>query len=127
MLRLRKRHEYEAVFAYDCVVSSRLFVVRAKPNGLSSPRLGIVASKKVLPRAVDRNRGKRLARETFRLALHGLAALDIVVQLRTGLAKRGLAKRNNGIARQELLTLFAGLDGRLASREPPSAGAAVEN
>lgn len=122
MLRLCKPYEYEAVFAYDCVVSGRLFVVRAKPNGLSSPRLGIVASKKVLPRAVDRNRGKRLARETFRLAHHDLAALDVVVQLRSA-----LAKRNNAIARQELLALFVGLGERLAARVPSATSAAVKD
>lgn len=113
MLRLCERHEYEAVFAYDCVVSGRLFVVRAKPNGHGFPRLGIVASKKVLPRAVDRNRGKRLARETFQLAHHGLAALDIVVQLRSE-----IAKRNNLTARQELLALFTELGARLVARAP---------
>jgi ribonuclease P protein component len=113
LLRLCKRHEFEAVFAYGCVVSGRLFVVRAKPNGRNSPRLGIVASKKALRRAVDRNRGKRLARETFRLAQDDLAALDIIVQLRSE-----LAKRDNRTVRQELLALFVDLGARLAARVP---------
>jgi ribonuclease P protein component len=111
LLRLCKQQEYEAVFAYDCAVSGRLFVVRIRPNGLSSPRLGIIASKKALPRAVDRNRGKRLARETFRLLLQNFAALDVVVQLRSG-----LVKRDNTFARQELQGLFARVDERLAAK-----------
>lgn len=119
---MRKRHEYEAVFAYGCVVSGRLFVVRAKPNGLTSPRLGIVAGKKALRRAVDRNRGKRLAREAFRLAHAGLAAIDVVVQLRTE-----LAKRNNLTAREELLALFADLGARLSASVPKAAMAREES
>lgn len=122
MLRLRKRHEYEAVFAHDCAVSGRLFVVRVKPNGLSSPRLGIIASKKALPRAVDRNRGKRLARETFRLVLQDLAALDVVVQLRSG-----LVKRDNAVARQELRGLFARAGEHLAAKAPQAASAAMKD
>lgn len=117
-----KRHEYEAVFAYDCAVPGRLFVVRIKPNGLSSPRLGIIASKKALPRAVDRNRGKRLARETFRLVLQNLAALDVVVQLRSG-----LVKRDNAVARQELRGLFARAGERLAAKAPQAASVVMKD
>lgn len=122
MLRLCKRHEYEAVFAYDCAVSGRLFVVRIKPNDLSTPRLGIVASKKALPRAVDRNRGKRLARETFRQLLQNLAALDFVVQLRSG-----LAKRDNAFARQELRGLFAKVGERQAAKALQTASVVMKD
>jgi ribonuclease P protein component len=122
LLRLCKRHEYEAVFAYDCAVSGRLFVVRIKPNDLSTPRLGIIASKKALPRAVDRNRGKRLARETFRQLLQNLAALDFVVQLRSG-----LAKRDNAFARQELRGLFAKVGERLAAKALQTASVVMKD
>lgn len=117
-----KRHEYEAVFAYDCAVSGRLFVVRIKPNDLSTPRLGIIASKKALPRAVDRNRGKRLARETFRQLLQNLAALDFVVQLRSG-----LAKRDNAFARQELRGLFAKVGERQAAKALQTASVVMKD
>jgi len=109
LLRLCKRHEYEAVFAHGRVVSSRLYVVRVKPNNLSRARLGLIAGKKALPRAVDRNRGKRLVREVFRQAHQDLMAMDIVVQLRAD-----LARRNNATARRDLLDLFAELDRRQA-------------
>jgi ribonuclease P protein component len=78
------------------------FVVRARPNQLFAPRLGLIAAKKALPRAVDRNRGKRLAREVFRQAAPQLGALDVIVQLR-----RGLLSSDNAAARRELLSLFA--------------------
>ena len=105
MLRLRQSHEYEAVFAHGRVVSSRLFVVRIKDNNLFHARLGLIASRKALPRAVDRNRGKRLVREVFRQAQQDLAAIDVVVQLRAE-----LGRQNNATARRDLLGLFAGIN-----------------
>jgi len=53
-----------------------------KPNGLAQARLGIIASRKVAPRAVDRNRARRLVREAFRAVRARLGGVDIVVQLR---------------------------------------------
>lgn len=103
MQRLRQRHEFEAVFAHGRTFYSRLYVVRINPhNNLSVARLGIIAARKALPRAVDRNRGKRLVREAFRQAQPGLAAVDVVVQLRSA-----LAKLDNATARNDLLGLFA--------------------
>jgi ribonuclease P protein component len=54
--------------------------VLAKLNALSVARLGLAISKRVAPRAVDRNRLKRLARESFRQL--ELAPLDFVVMAR---------------------------------------------
>ena len=53
------------------------------PNGLEYPRLGLVVAKKVLPRAVDRNRVKRVLREAFRLGQWELGGLDVVVRVKT--------------------------------------------
>lgn len=54
-------------------------------NGGSSARLGTAVAKKVLKRAVDRNRVKRLVRESFRLKQHDLAGLDLVVMCARGI------------------------------------------
>ena len=50
---------------------------------MGAPRLGVIAGKRVLRRAVDRNRAKRVIRESFRCAKVGLPAVDIVVQVRS--------------------------------------------
>ncbi|MDX1695633.1 MAG: ribonuclease P protein component [Ketobacteraceae bacterium] len=47
-------------------------------------RLGLVVGKKHLKRAVDRNRFKRLARESFRHHQQLLEGLDIIVLARAG-------------------------------------------
>jgi ribonuclease P protein component len=56
--------------------------VFARPNGLTRARIGIIASKRVVARAVDRNRAKRLVREVFRKMRHRLEGVDLVVELR---------------------------------------------
>lgn len=50
-----------------------------RSNGLDRPRLGLAISKKCARRAIDRNRLKRLARESFRRAYRRLPGVDIVV------------------------------------------------
>ena len=53
--------------------------VRAHPEGQA--RLGLIVPKRFLPRAVDRNRAKRLVREWFRLRQYGLIAHDVLVRV----------------------------------------------
>ena len=52
-----------------------------KDQGLQS-RIGFAVAKKQLKRAVDRNKVKRLIRESFRLHQNDLPNLDIVVMVR---------------------------------------------
>ena len=55
-------------------------------NELGRPRLGLVVARRVAPRAVDRNRIKRVARESFRALAAALPAIDLVLVARTGAA-----------------------------------------
>jgi ribonuclease P protein component len=48
---------------------------------MQTARLGLVIGKRAVRRAVDRNRAKRVLRETFRIRRRELASVDIVVQL----------------------------------------------
>ena len=77
-----------------------------QPNDCACPRLGIIAGRKAAPRAVDRNRGKRLIREVFRASMPELAGLDLIVQVRTSLLDSG-----NEALRSELRLLFEQLRG----------------
>ena len=56
-------------------------MVMARPNQVGHPRLGMVIAKRLLARAVDRNRVKRCVRESFRQVLAELPACDFVVRL----------------------------------------------
>lgn len=46
------------------------------------PRLGVIAGRHAWPRAVDRNRFRRLAREVFRLLQRYLQPRDYVIRAR---------------------------------------------
>jgi ribonuclease P protein component len=48
----------------------------------SGPRLGVIAGRHAWPRAVDRNRFRRLVRETFRVLQHRLQPRDYIVRAR---------------------------------------------
>jgi len=48
----------------------------------SGPRLGVIAGRQAWPRAVDRNRFRRLVRETFRVLQHRLQPRDYIVRAR---------------------------------------------
>lgn len=50
-----------------------------RPNNLAHARLGVVAAKRLAPRAVTRNMIKRLARELFRKAC--LPPVDCIIRL----------------------------------------------
>ncbi|WP_221774916.1 ribonuclease P protein component, partial [Citrobacter braakii] len=60
-------------------------LILARENGLDHPRLGLVIGKKSVKLAVQRNRLKRLMRDSFRLNQKMLAGLDIVIVARMGL------------------------------------------
>ena len=60
----------------------RCFSVRYRLNGLDHARLGLAISKRVSKRAVDRNRLKRLVRESFRRVRQQLPPVDLMVMAR---------------------------------------------
>lgn len=79
--RLLRRREFDAVFGQPSMrVSAPPLWLAVRPNDAQAARLGLVVGKKILPRAVDRNRAKRAIRESFRLAQR-LPPLDIVVRV----------------------------------------------
>ena len=89
--RLLKPDEYSRVFKKPVRSSDRYLTILAVEREISekndcqdaylilNSRLGLAISKKNAKRAVDRNRIKRLIRESFRQNLHMLPAIDLVV------------------------------------------------
>lgn len=61
----------------------RLFRILSTPS--QQPRLGLAIAKRLMPRAVDRNRVRRLSRESFRAHLTELPHRDYVVFAREDL------------------------------------------
>ena len=83
-MHLRKRGDFDRVFAHKCSQADRVLVIYGMANGLNVSRLGLVVSKKV-GKAVRRNRWKRLIREVFRLEQNNLPIpVDLVVIPRQG-------------------------------------------
>ena len=77
--RLVHPTQFEAVFADATRLAGGGYVVLARANDQTFPRLGLAISKRAARRAVDRNKLKRLARESFRNHSAILPAVDIVV------------------------------------------------
>jgi len=90
--RLTRSREYRQVFRGAERVADRYFTVLAVPVGGSRARLGLAISRRVAARAVDRNRLKRLVRESFRQRRQGLPAVDIVVLARSAARHAGNAE-----------------------------------
>ena len=89
--RLLDSKAFKAVFDDAQLKASRpqiLLLSRFNLNG--KPRLGLVIAKKNIRQANQRNRVKRVVRESFRLNQHQLPTVDIVV-----LARRGLDEFDN--------------------------------
>ena len=63
-------------------VADRYFTVLAATNGTDAARLGLAISRRAAKRAVDRNRIKRLIRESFRHQRPALPPVDVVVMAR---------------------------------------------
>ncbi len=80
--RLTNATDFERVFRENQRSVDGLFTVLYRRNGLGYPRLGLAIAKRQVRFAVERNRLKRLIRESFRGAKQQLSDLDIVIMAR---------------------------------------------
>lgn len=109
--RLLRPADYSGVFNNVQVrVPHRHFLILATSNNLGRSRLGLIFSKRNLKHAVQRNRVKRLVRESFRHR-SDLGSLDIVV-----LGRQNLATQDNQALHRALDHLWR----KLASKSPDS-------
>ena len=90
--RLLNASDYKQVFDHNRVkVANSSLLILAKPSDGYPSRLGLVIAKKNIPTAVQRNRIKRVARETFRKKQFQ-TSLDIVFLARQGADKLSTQK-----------------------------------
>jgi ribonuclease P protein component len=103
-LRLLNSPEFQTVFdAVEWKVSTQHILLLTRSNSLGKPRLGLVIAKRHVKKAVQRNRIKRLIRESFRLNQSKLAGVDIVVLIRPGVDMQdnaALLKQLDGLWRR---------------------------
>ena len=108
--RLLTSRHFKAVFDSPTgKVPGKHVLLLARDNLLDHPRLGLVIGKKAVKLSVERNRLKRLIRESFRHNQESLVGWDIVV-----VARKGLGDLQNG----ELTQQFGKLWRRLARSRP---------
>lgn len=97
--RLLKKSDYDHVFEQAKKIVTSEFIILYRENSLGYSRLGLALSKKMIPKAHDRNRIKRLLREGFRTTQ--LPAIDVIF-----LAKHGVAKVENKTIIAKLGTIW---------------------
>lgn len=114
--RLLTSRQFAAVFDSPTgKAPGKSVLLLARENGLDHPRLGLVIGKKSVKLAVERNRLKRVIRDSFRLHQQMLAGLDIVM-----VARKGLGDLDNPELHQQFVKLWK----RLARNRPrPDVGA----
>lgn len=81
--RLRHKPEFDAARARGRRFGNGYFAVTVISNDKSGPRLGLAVSLRVARSSVERNRLRRIVKESFRLHQHMLPAVDIVVSARS--------------------------------------------
>ena len=106
-LRLLKKPHYDYVFQSARKFGKHFSTFLCRKNNLHHPRLGLIVSKKTAKQATERNRFKRLCRESFRLMQHDLPNVDIVV-----LSRGKIAEADN----QRLLSEFQDVWQRLSKQ-----------
>ncbi|VAX77154.1 Ribonuclease P protein component [Serratia symbiotica] len=89
-LRLLTPFHFSFVFQRPLWAGMPHVTILGRLNQLGHPRVGLNIAKKYVKHTHDRNRIKRLTRESFRQLQHELPTMDFIV-----VAKKGIANLDN--------------------------------
>jgi ribonuclease P protein component len=81
--RIRRKPEFDVIQTRGRRLGNEHFGLTVYCSGSPTARLGLAVSLKVAGNGVERNRIRRIIRESFRLRQHDLPALDLVVIARS--------------------------------------------
>jgi ribonuclease P protein component len=99
--RLLKAGDFAALRGKSKRISVRHFLAEFSPNEQPTCRLGQAVSRRVSKRAVDRNRIKRLVRESYRHVRSELPCVDILM-----IARTSAVRTTSADLREDLATLW---------------------
>lgn len=100
-VRLRQSQEFRDVFKHGRRHVRAGFVVIIAPGQRTRARLGLAIAKRRVPRAVDRNRIKRIIRDSFRRIRNQLGPVDVVV-----LARKDTVLMSNSLLFSQLQSIW---------------------
>jgi ribonuclease P protein component len=101
--RLLKKIDYDRVFQKAKKMVTTEFIILYRENDVGCARLGLALSKKMIAKSHDRNRIKRVLRESFRQKQ--LPLVDLIF-----LARQGLAKQSNANISANLSKVWEKID-----------------
>lgn len=107
--RLLKPGDFAALRGNSKRISVRHFLAEFSATAQPTCRLGQAVSRRVSKRAVDRNRIKRLVRESYRHARGDLPPVDILL-----IARSSAVQQTNSMLREDLARLWQ----KLAALKP---------
>ena len=81
-LRLRRKKDFDAAYARGRRLGDGFFGMTVTANTQGAPRLGLAVAVRVAGGAVERNRIRRVIKESFRLHQDEIPAVDLVVSAR---------------------------------------------